>query len=128
MSALKIRNIYYACVYFIINLCIIFYLKEYRELCGLNSVLYVKQYEIAVADSLGRIKLWDTRSKEKNKSSMTLAVDGECSPILCLASHPNQQHLLAAGNLNGLLFIYDIRSQKSPLIMCHNHSQPSNTL
>jgi hypothetical protein len=44
---------------------------------------------------------------------------------MCLANHPNQQHLLAAGNLNGLLFIYDVRSQKSPLIMCHNYTQPS---
>ena len=51
--------------------------------------------------------------------------DGECSPILCLANHPNQQHLIASGNLNGLIFIYDVRSQKKPLIMCHNHSQPS---
>jgi hypothetical protein len=47
---------------------------------------------------------------------------------MCLANHPNQQHLLAAGNLNGLLFIYDVRSQKSPLIMCHNYPQPSINL
>jgi len=97
---------------------------NYKELCSLNSVLYLKQYEIAVADSLGRIKLWDTRSNESNRAHMTLAVDGECSPILCLANHPNQQHLIASGNLNGLIFIYDVRSQKKPLIMCHNHSQP----
>lgn len=51
-----------------------FFLKDYNDLCGLNSVLYVKQYEIAVADSLGRIKLWDTRNKDKIKSSMTLAM------------------------------------------------------
>jgi len=97
---------------------------EYREYCSLNSVLYTKQYEIAVADSLGRIKLWDTRSKDRKQSSMTLTVDGESSPILCLANHPNQQHLLASGNLNGLIFVYDVRSTKAPLIMCHNHSQP----
>lgn len=95
-----------------------------KETCGLNSVLYLKQYEIAVADSLGRIKLWDTRNKDRNRSSMTLIVDGECSPILTLANHPNQQHLIASGNLNGLIFVYDVRSQKKPLIMCHNHSQP----
>jgi len=51
-----------------------FFVQATKELCGLNSVLYVKQYEIAVADSLGRIKLWDTRQKDKNKSTMTLAV------------------------------------------------------
>jgi hypothetical protein len=50
------------------------FFTAYREFCGLNSVLYVKQYEIAVADSLGRIKLWDTRNKSQNKASMTLAV------------------------------------------------------
>lgn len=97
---------------------------DYRETCGLNSVLYLKQYEIAVADSLGRIKLWDTRNKDRNRSSMTLIVDGECSPIMTLANHPNQQHLIASGNLNGLIFIYDVRSQKKPLIMCHNESKP----
>lgn len=96
----------------------------YKETCSLNSVLYLKQYEIAVADSLGRIKLWDTRNKDKNRSLMTLMVDGESSPIMTLANHPNQQHLIASGNLNGLIFIYDVRSQKKPLIMCHNHSQP----
>ena len=41
---------------------------------SLNSVLYVKQSEIAVADSLGRIKLWDTREADKTRSLMTLAV------------------------------------------------------
>ena len=56
---------------------------------------------------------------------MNIKRDVECSSIMCLANHPNQQHLIAAGNLNGLLFIYDVRSQKSPLIMCHNHPQPS---
>ena len=49
-------------------------LLAYKETCSLNSVLYLKQYEIAVADSLGRIKLWDTRNKDKNRSSMTLTV------------------------------------------------------
>ena len=88
-------------------------------------MLYLKQYEIAVADSLGRVKLWDTRNKDRNRSSMTLAVDGECSPSLCLANHPNQQHLIATGNLNGFIFIYDVRSQKKPLIMTHNHPKPS---
>lgn len=97
---------------------------DYKETCGLNSVLYLKQYEISVADSLGRIKLWDTRSKERSRSSMTLLIDGECSPIISLANHPNQQHLLASGNLNGLIFIYDVRSNKKPLIMCHNHPHP----
>ncbi len=56
------------------NYAFLFFVQATKELCGLNSVLYVKQYEIAVADSLGRIKLWDTRQKDKNKSTMTLAV------------------------------------------------------
>ena len=58
---------------------LLFFFQATKELCGLNSVLYVKQYEIAVADSLGRIKLWDTRQKDKNKSTMTLAVYVLCS-------------------------------------------------
>ncbi len=102
--------------------------QEYKETCSLNSVLYLKQYEIAVADSLGRIKLWDTRNKNSRQCSMNLSVDGECSPTICLANHPNQQHLIAAGNLNGLIFIYDVRSQKTPVIMTHNHSQPSKKI
>ena len=45
----------------------------YKELCSLNSVLYLKQFEIAVADSLGRVKIWDTRQqKEQSKAAMTL--------------------------------------------------------
>ena len=56
-----------------ISLLKIFF-TAYREFCCLNSVLYVKQYEIAVADSLGRIKLWDIRNKSRNKCSMTFAV------------------------------------------------------
>jgi nuclear pore complex protein Nup43 len=49
---------------------------------------------------------------------------GECSPILCLAKHPNQQHMIACGNSNGLLFIYDVRSQKKPFIISHTQSEP----
>ena len=51
-----------------------FFCLDCKETCGLNSVLYLKQYEIAVADSLGRIKLWYTRNKDRNRSSMTLIV------------------------------------------------------
>jgi len=88
-------------------------------LCSLN-----KQFEIAVADSLGRIKLWDTRNRDNRNASMTLMLESACSPILCLASHPNQHHLIACGNTNGLICLYDVRSQKKPFIMCHTHSEP----
>lgn len=98
--------------------------QDYNQLCSLNSVLYLKQFEIAVADSLGRIKLWDTRNRDNRNASMTLMLESACSPILCLASHPNQHHLIACGNTNGLICLYDVRSQKKPFIMCHTHSEP----
>jgi hypothetical protein len=41
--------------------------KDSNELSCLNSVLYVKQFEIAVADSLGRVKLIDTRARDNKK-------------------------------------------------------------
>ena len=47
---------------------------EHNELSSLNSVLYVKQFEIAVADSLGRVNLWDTRVRDSCKSSMTFSL------------------------------------------------------
>ena len=87
-------------------------------------MIYLKQFEIAVADSLGRIKLWDTRNRDNKNASMTLLLESECSPILCLASHPNQRHLIACGNTNGLICLFDVRSQKKPFIMCHTHSEP----
>lgn len=46
--------------------------QDYKELCALNSVLYLKQFEIAIADSLGRVKIWDTRNKDQNRSATTL--------------------------------------------------------
>ncbi len=52
----------------------LFIYEDYNELCSLSSVLYLKQYEIAVADSLGRVKLWDTRIKDRNVSSMTFSM------------------------------------------------------
>lgn len=97
---------------------------KYKELCALNSVLYLKQFEIAIADSLGRVKIWDTRNKDQNRSAMTLLLDGESSSIQCLANHPNQQHIIACGNLNGFIFIYDVRNQKKPFIMSHAYSEP----
>ncbi|CAF0775441.1 unnamed protein product [Brachionus calyciflorus] len=97
---------------------------DYNELCSLNSVLYLKQFEIAVGDSLGRVKIWDARSRDNKKSSLTLYLEGESSPIVCMANHPNQQHMVACGNLNGILSIYDVRSNKRPFIMSHNHSEP----
>jgi hypothetical protein len=46
----------------------------HKDASSLNSVLYLKQSEIAVADTLGRIKLWDTRNKDNRKASMTLSL------------------------------------------------------
>lgn len=101
------------------------YSANAKESCSLNKVLYLKQDEIAVADSLGRVKLWDTRLRDKLNSTLTFAIEGECSPILCMNNHPNQQHIVACGNLNGLIFIYDVRgSNKKPFIMCQNNSEP----
>lgn len=54
--------------------------------------------------------------------------EGESTPIICMANHPNQQHMVACGNLNGILSIYDVRSNKKPFIMSHNHSEPSKYL
>ena len=45
-----------------------------RESCSLNKVLYLKQDEIAVADSLGRVKLWDTRLRDKLNPALTFAM------------------------------------------------------
>lgn len=45
-----------------------------------------------------------------------------------MANHPNQQYMVACGNLNGLLFIYDVRSLKKPFIISHNHSEPGKNL
>ena len=52
--------------------------------------------------------------------------EGEGSSIQCLANNPNQQHIIACGNLNGFIFIYDVRNQKKPFIMSHAYSEPGN--
>ncbi|RNA16404.1 Nucleoporin Nup43 [Brachionus plicatilis] len=97
---------------------------DYNELCSLNSVLYLKHFEIAVSDSLGRVKIWDSRSRENKKSCLSLFMEGESSSITCMANDPNKQHIIACGNLNGIIAIYDVRSSKKPFVLSQNHSEP----
>lgn len=47
-----------------------------------------------------------------------------------MANHPNQPHILACGDLNGLIFIYDVRSnmKNKPFIMSQNNSEPGEKI
>ena len=42
-----------------------------------------------------------------------------------MANDPNKQHIIACGNLNGIVAIYDVRSAKKPFLLTHNFSGPS---
>ncbi|KAF5301006.1 hypothetical protein FQR65_LT08989 [Abscondita terminalis] len=95
---------------------------EEADSCSLNCVSFVKHSDILTGNSRGQMKIWDLRSKE-NKPSNSFMLSGDQIAATCLAYHPNQRHMVVAGDEEGSLTVWDLRQNAFPVNLLSAHSE-----
>jgi len=84
--------------------------------------LFLKQDQVASANSRGQVKIWDLRSSEEVPTKTChLAMD--LVGITSMAKHPTQPHVIVGGGANGVLAFWDLRgNQDYPLSVVKAHT------
>jgi len=91
--------------------------------CSLTSVDYVKHHEVITANMRGQLKIWDTRS-QTDKPSRIFHVSGDVVSVQCVTHHPTQPQVIATGQEDGMLCIWDMRHDKNPVTLLQAHNGP----
>ncbi|KAK8736313.1 hypothetical protein OTU49_004938 [Cherax quadricarinatus] len=89
--------------------------------CSVYAVVYVRASEVVTANMQGHLKLWDLRSAQSARATL---LSPDQIAVCDLASHPTQQHLVAAGGEDGALAIWDMRNTSQPFTIISAHSGP----
>lgn len=74
---------------------------DQADSCSLKCVIFLKHNELLTSNSRGQMKIWDLRSSANSPTS-TFMLSGENVMATCLVNHPTQQHLLIAGDEEGI--------------------------
>merc|ERR1719273_2232648 len=90
--------------------------------CSLNTVIFIRNDEIAAANMRGQLKIWDLRANTEDPCK-TCILSSEQISIGCVAKHPTQQHILCSGSEDGMLAFWDLRSQVHPVTLLNAHEQ-----
>ncbi|XP_037099978.1 nucleoporin Nup43 [Syngnathus acus] len=94
---------------------------ENADSSTIHAVTYLRTTEILTVNSIGQLKLWDFR-QQSNSPSQIFSMSGDLVPLHCVDTHPNQQHIVATGGQNGMLYVWDVRQSNTPLSLMEAHS------
>ena len=100
---------------------------EKADSCSLNTVIFLRNDEVAAANMRGQLKIWDLRSKAEEPVT-TCVLSSEQISIGCIAKHPTQQHILCSGSDDGMLAFWDLRRQTHPVTLLNAHQQSVNEI
>jgi len=89
----------------------------------LTAVTYLKQNEIITSNSQGQLALWDLRCSE-DEPTRIMSMGGELAAVLSMSHHPTQPSILACGNEDGSLCIWDLRQHQYPATILSAHNGP----
>lgn len=84
------------------------------------ALTYLNSKEVVSVNTTGQVKLWDVRTKDE--PSKVLSLSGNACPILSIDKHPNQQHILVTGHSDGVIGIWDVRQDTSPVTLIEANS------
>jgi len=88
---------------------------------NITGLQYLSNREIVSINTTGQLKLWDIRSQELTKPEKVMTLSGNTCPLLSVDKHPNQPHILVTGHGDGVIGIWDIRQEKSPVTLIDAH-------
>ncbi len=94
---------------------------------SLSCALFLRQDQIAAANSRGQVKIWDLRvgnTQDKQEPAKVCHLAMDLVGVTSLAKHPTQPHVLVGGGSNGVLGFWDLRgTQDYPLSVVKAHSE-----
>ncbi|XP_037082016.1 nucleoporin Nup43-like [Pollicipes pollicipes] len=91
------------------------------DTCSLYRVQHITHSHVVTANMRGQIKSWDVRSAGRSPTSSVMASQQQ-SPVTSLARHPTQYHVLASGDGDGVICIWDLREARYPVTELKSHS------
>ncbi|GFS27268.1 nucleoporin Nup43 [Elysia marginata] len=91
--------------------------------CAINDLSFLKQSEIITVNSFGQLKTFDLR-QDTSRESQILSVTETHTPLLCVARHPGQPHIVATGGYDGMLTICDLRQERFHMTRMEAHTGP----
>lgn len=95
------------------------------RLSSFSSCQWLTTSRIASASLQGAVQIWDVRHIHKDLESsatQTLVLPkriARCQPILCLAIHPGQPHIVTSGDAGGRIVSWDLRSDREPACIAY---------
>ncbi|XP_060524404.1 nucleoporin Nup43 [Cylas formicarius] len=93
---------------------------ENADSCSIQSVIFMKHNEILTSNLRAQMKIWDLRVPD-DKPSNSFMLNGDQVIPTCLAFHPNQRHLVIAGDELGALSVWDLRHDTFPVNVFNAH-------
>ncbi|KAF2074215.1 hypothetical protein CYY_004461 [Polysphondylium violaceum] len=76
----------------------------------INTIKYTNKNELITSGENPLIKIWDTRV---DSNTPVKSINSNLGSIHCLAVHPDQPHIIAAGGSNGQVYLFDTRNSFS---------------
>lgn len=96
---------------------------ENADSSTINGLVFLRHTEVISVNSSGQLKTYDLRSSS-DAPAQTLSVSGELTSLHSVDRHPGQPHIVATGSGDGVLGIWDLRQEKSPVSLLEAHNGP----
>lgn len=90
--------------------------------CTISCTGFLKHNELLTANTRGLMKLWDLRDPSNPSTTFPLASSNAIAAT-ALAFHPTQRHLVVAGDEDGFLTVWDLRSGTFPVNYVTAHAE-----
>ena len=95
-----------------------------NKLSSFSSCQWLTTSRVASASLQGAVQIWDVRQLHQKPlpAIQTLVLPkriAQCQPLLCLAIHPGQPHIVTSGDAGGRIVSWDLRSDKEPACIAY---------
>jgi len=87
---------------------------------NIMDIQYLSTKEIVTVNTTGQLKVWDIRKQDSSPTNV-MTISGNSCPLLSVDKHPNQPHILVTGHGDGVIGIWDIRQDSSPVTLVNAH-------
>uniref|UniRef100_H2ZMM3 Uncharacterized protein n=1 Tax=Ciona savignyi TaxID=51511 RepID=H2ZMM3_CIOSA len=95
---------------------------EHGDSCPITSVRYLTTNEIVTTNTVGQLRLWDTRSPSDEPARIMVSSD-HLAALRSVDHHATQAHVLATGGADGCVTLFDTRKECAPVTKLQVHDE-----
>nr|XP_002127557.1 nucleoporin Nup43 [Ciona intestinalis] len=95
---------------------------EHGDSCPITSVRYLTSSEIVTTNTVGQLRMWDTRSPSDSPTRIMVSSD-QLVALRSVDHHATQSHVLATGGADGCVTLFDIRKECAPVNKLQVHDE-----